>query len=135
MNVGSPWLLSRVGALRRAFAHDGPVLVDVVSAGQELAMPAKATLGQAAHFSLYMLKAVMDDRGAELIDLARTNRGRCDAFGGRGRQCIGIGVYAGAGPIHVTARPYPSRSDRASVGYMLPARRDRVRAGAVRSSC
>jgi pyruvate dehydrogenase (quinone) len=61
------------GALREAFAHDGPVLVDVVSARQELAMPPKTTLDQAGHFSLYLLRAVMDGRGRELIDLARTN--------------------------------------------------------------
>jgi pyruvate dehydrogenase (quinone) len=30
------------GALRAALAHDGPALVDVVSARQELAMPPKA---------------------------------------------------------------------------------------------
>jgi pyruvate dehydrogenase (quinone) len=61
------------GALRNAFAHDGPALVDVVSARQELAMPPKMTLEQAAGFSLFMLKAVMDGRGRELIDIARTN--------------------------------------------------------------
>ena len=61
------------GALRNAFAHDGPALVDVVSARQELAMPPKMTLEQAAGFTLFMLKAVMDGRGRELIDLARTN--------------------------------------------------------------
>jgi pyruvate dehydrogenase (quinone) len=61
------------GALRRAFAHDGPTLVDVVSARQELAMPPKTTLDQAYHFSLFMLRAVMDGRATELIDLARTN--------------------------------------------------------------
>jgi pyruvate dehydrogenase (quinone) len=61
------------GALRQAFAHDGPALVDVVSARQELALPPRTTLDQAAHFSLYMLKAVVDGRGRELIDLACTN--------------------------------------------------------------
>ncbi len=59
--------------LKRAFAHDGPALVDVVSARQELAMPPKITAGEAADFSLFALKAVMDGRGRELIDLARTN--------------------------------------------------------------
>ena len=61
------------GALKQAFAHDGPALVDVVSARQELVMPPKATLEQAAGFSLFALKAVMDGRARELIDLARTN--------------------------------------------------------------
>ncbi len=61
------------GALRDAFAHKGPALVDVVSARQELAMPPKATLEQAYGFSLFLMKAVMDGRATQVIDLARTN--------------------------------------------------------------
>ncbi len=61
------------GALREALAHDGPALVDVVSARQELVMPPKATFDQALHFSLFMAKAVMDGRATQVIDLARTN--------------------------------------------------------------
>ena len=60
-------------ALRQALAHDGPVLVDVVTATQELAMPPTIKLEQAKGFSLYMLKAVMSGRGDEVIELARTN--------------------------------------------------------------
>ena len=60
-------------ALRRALAHDGPVLVDMVTATQELAMPPTIKLEQAKGFSLYMLKAVMSGRGDEVIELARTN--------------------------------------------------------------
>ena len=61
------------GALKDALAHDGPALVDVVSARQELAMPPKATIGQALNFNLFLLKAVMDGRAAQVIDLARVN--------------------------------------------------------------
>jgi pyruvate dehydrogenase (quinone) len=61
------------GGLREALAHKGPALVDVVSARQELAMPPKATLEQAYGFSLFLLKAVMDGRATQIIDLARTN--------------------------------------------------------------
>ncbi len=61
------------GALREALAHNGPALVDVVSARQELVMPPKATFDQALHFSLFMAKAVMDGRATQVIDLARTN--------------------------------------------------------------
>ncbi len=61
------------GALRTALAHDGPVLVDVVTAKQELAMPPAIKLEQAKGFSLYMLKAVMSGRGDEVIELAKTN--------------------------------------------------------------
>ncbi|MHA6203440.1 ubiquinone-dependent pyruvate dehydrogenase [Dyella soli] len=60
-------------ALTEAFAHDGPVLVDVVSARQELAMPPRTTLEQAHKFGLFMLKAVLDGRGSQLVDLAKVN--------------------------------------------------------------
>jgi pyruvate dehydrogenase (quinone) len=60
-------------ALAEAFAHDGPVLVDVVSARQELAMPPKATADQAYHFGMFMMKAVLDGRVRQLIDLAKVN--------------------------------------------------------------
>lgn len=60
-------------ALAAAFAHPGPVLVDVVSARQELAMPPKTSFTQARDFGLFALKAVMDGRAAQLIDLAKVN--------------------------------------------------------------
>jgi pyruvate dehydrogenase (quinone) len=60
-------------ALTDAFAHDGPVLVDVVSARQELAMPPKTTLDQAYHFGMFTMKAILDGRATELIDLAKVN--------------------------------------------------------------
>jgi len=60
-------------ALRLALAHDGPVLVDVVTATQELVMPPTIKLEQAKGFSLYMLKAVMSGRGDEVVELAKTN--------------------------------------------------------------
>jgi pyruvate dehydrogenase (quinone) len=60
-------------AVREVLAHRGPALLDVVSARQELVMPPKATFEQATNFSLFALKAVMDGRAAQLIDLARTN--------------------------------------------------------------
>jgi pyruvate dehydrogenase (quinone) len=60
-------------ALTVALNHDGPALIDVVSARQELVMPPKTTFAEAQNFSLFMLKAVMDGRAHQLIDLARTN--------------------------------------------------------------
>ena len=59
--------------LAEALAHDGPVLVDVVSARRELAMPPKTTADEAYHFGMFLMKAVLDGRGAQLIDLAKTN--------------------------------------------------------------
>jgi pyruvate dehydrogenase (quinone) len=61
------------GALREALAHDGPVLVDVVSARQELIMPPKTEMEHAVHFGVFMMKAVLDGRGAQLLDLAKIN--------------------------------------------------------------
>jgi pyruvate dehydrogenase (quinone) len=60
-------------AIQAALAHNGPALVDVVSARQELAMPPKTTLDQAYHFGMFTMKAVLDGRAKELIDLAKTN--------------------------------------------------------------
>ncbi len=60
-------------ALRTALAQDGPCLIDVVVNRQELAMPPEITAGQAIGFSLYMIRAVLNGRGDEVIDLAKTN--------------------------------------------------------------
>ncbi|MGT2477045.1 ubiquinone-dependent pyruvate dehydrogenase [Paraburkholderia terrae] len=61
------------GALKEAFTHDGPAVVDVVTAKQELAMPPKIELEQAKGFSLYMMRAILNGRGDEIVDLVRTN--------------------------------------------------------------
>lgn len=63
-------------ALQEAFAHPGPVLLDVVTAAQELIVPPKIKLEQAKGFGLYMLKAIINGRGDEVMELARTNLGR-----------------------------------------------------------
>ena len=60
-------------ALRAALEHDGPALVDVVSTRQELVMPPVTTFDEAHKFGLFMLKAVLDGRAGELIDLAKVN--------------------------------------------------------------
>jgi pyruvate dehydrogenase (quinone) len=59
--------------LLEAFAHDGPALVEAVVNRQELTMPPTITAEQVRGFSLYMIKAVLNGRGDELIDLAKTN--------------------------------------------------------------
>jgi len=60
-------------AIQSAFAHAGPVLVDVLVNRQELAMPPKIELEQAKGFSLYMLKAILNGKGDEIVDLVATN--------------------------------------------------------------
>jgi len=59
--------------LRAALAHPGPVLVDAVVNRQELAIPPKITTEMAKGFTLYMVKAVLNGRSDEVLELARTN--------------------------------------------------------------
>lgn len=56
-----------------AFAHDGPVLVDAVVNRTELVMPPSVSLEMAKGFTLYMVKALINGRTDEVIDLAKTN--------------------------------------------------------------
>ncbi len=60
-------------ALRQAFDYNGPALVDVRTAAQELVIPPAIKLEQAKGFSLYMLKAIINGRGDEIVELVRTN--------------------------------------------------------------
>jgi pyruvate dehydrogenase (quinone) len=59
--------------IREALAYDGPVLVDAVVNRQELAVPPKITTEMAKGFTLYMVKAIMNGRGTEVFELAKTN--------------------------------------------------------------
>jgi pyruvate dehydrogenase (quinone) len=56
-----------------ALALDGPVLIDAVVNREELSMPPKITLGMAKGFTVFMVKAVMNGRANEVLDLAVTN--------------------------------------------------------------
>jgi len=60
-------------AIRDVLAHDGPAVLDVVTATQELSMPPTITVEQIKGFSLWVLRAVMSGRGDEVLDLAKTN--------------------------------------------------------------
>ncbi|KAG4078614.1 hypothetical protein HA402_008978 [Bradysia odoriphaga] len=60
-------------ALQELLAHPGPALLDVVTAKQELAMPPQIKFEQAKGFSLYMLRAIINGRGDEVVELAKTN--------------------------------------------------------------
>jgi pyruvate dehydrogenase (quinone) len=60
-------------ALVEAFQHDGPALVDVVTNRMELSLPPTIKLEQAVGFNLWALKTVLDGRGSELVDLAKSN--------------------------------------------------------------
>jgi len=56
-----------------ALAHTGPVLIDAVVNRTELAVPPAINLEMAKGFTLYMVRAVMNGRGDEIVDLAKTN--------------------------------------------------------------
>jgi pyruvate dehydrogenase (quinone) len=60
-------------AVAEVLEHNGPALLDVVSARQELVMPPTTTFDEAHKFGLFMLRAVLDGRAGELIDLAKVN--------------------------------------------------------------
>ncbi|MFI9757460.1 ubiquinone-dependent pyruvate dehydrogenase [Streptomyces sp. NPDC051963] len=60
-------------ALRAAFAHPGPALVEVMTARQELSIPPTIKFEQAKGFALYAARAVLSGRGDELLELAHTN--------------------------------------------------------------
>jgi len=61
------------GAISDMLAHDGPAVLDVVTATQELSMPPTITAEQVKGFSLWVLRAVMSGRGDTVVDLAKTN--------------------------------------------------------------
>jgi pyruvate dehydrogenase (quinone) len=60
-------------ALQAALDHDGPALVEVLVARQELAMPPTITYEQIKGFTLYATRTILSGRGDELLDLAGTN--------------------------------------------------------------
>jgi pyruvate dehydrogenase (quinone) len=59
--------------LNQAIEHNGPALLDVVVNRQELLIPPTINLEQIRGFTLYMIKAVLNGRGNEIVDLAKTN--------------------------------------------------------------
>ncbi|MEG3756134.1 ubiquinone-dependent pyruvate dehydrogenase [Psychromonas arctica] len=60
-------------AMSNMMEHKGPVVLEVETAKQELAMPPQIKLEQAKGFSLYMMKALINGKGNEIIELSKTN--------------------------------------------------------------
>jgi hypothetical protein len=61
-------------AIADALAHDGPVLIDAVVNRVELAiMPPTITAARAKGFTLYVLKAILNGQGSEIVESAKTN--------------------------------------------------------------
>jgi len=63
-------------ALTEAFEFNGPAIIDVVTARQELSIPPAITVEQAKGFSLYAIRTILAGRADELLDLATTNVAR-----------------------------------------------------------
>lgn len=59
--------------LEQALSFDGPALVEIPVSRQELSMPPTITYEEAKGFSLFMLRAVLNGRTDEIIDLAKVN--------------------------------------------------------------
>ena len=60
-------------ALRAAFEHDGPALLDVRVARQELSLPPKLTYGQIKGFTLYATRTILSGQVDDLVELTKTN--------------------------------------------------------------
>ncbi|WP_137166007.1 ubiquinone-dependent pyruvate dehydrogenase [Salinimonas lutimaris] len=71
ISVSEPARLS--DAVSNWLACDGPAVLCVETASQELVMPPKIEMEQAKGFSLYMLKAILNGKGNEIIALGKTN--------------------------------------------------------------
>ena len=61
------------GAMVDILKHDGPALLDVVTAKHELSMLPTIRPEEVKGFSLWEVRAVMNGRGDEVIDLVKTN--------------------------------------------------------------
>jgi pyruvate dehydrogenase (quinone) len=71
IRVGDPGDLEP--AIADMLAHNGPALLDVLTNPQELAMPPAINLEQVTGFSLWALRAVINGRGDEVIEVAKSN--------------------------------------------------------------
>lgn len=60
-------------AIAQVLAHDGPAVLDVVTATQELSIPPSINAEQVKGFSLWLLRAVMSGQGDAVVDLASQN--------------------------------------------------------------
>jgi pyruvate dehydrogenase (quinone) len=59
-------------AMEAAFQHEGPAVIDVLTDPVELVMPPAISLEQVKGFSAWMVKAVLNGRGNELVRLAES---------------------------------------------------------------
>jgi len=60
-------------SVKEFLEYDGAALLDVTTAKQELTMPPKISFDNVKGFSVYMLRAIINGKGDELIEVAREN--------------------------------------------------------------
>jgi len=60
-------------ALKAAFEHDGPALIDVHTRRQELSIPPHVTFSEMKGVSLFAGRTIISGSGNELVELAREN--------------------------------------------------------------
>jgi pyruvate dehydrogenase (quinone) len=60
-------------SIEKALAHNGPVLIDVLTNPTELSMPPKINFEQAKGFGIYMLRQTLLGDGPEVWDTLKTN--------------------------------------------------------------
>jgi pyruvate dehydrogenase (quinone) len=60
-------------ALRDAFTHPGPALVDVRTLRHEVAIPPRIALHQAAGFTLWATRSILNGDASAVVEVARTN--------------------------------------------------------------
>ncbi|XVU29257.1 ubiquinone-dependent pyruvate dehydrogenase [Actinoplanes sp. CA-054009] len=61
------------GALEKAFAHDGPAVIDVRTIRHELAIPPKVTVAQATGFALWATRSILSGSGDDVLEVAGAN--------------------------------------------------------------
>ncbi|MCO8277991.1 ubiquinone-dependent pyruvate dehydrogenase [Actinoplanes sp. TRM 88003] len=60
-------------ALKDAFAHPGPALVDVVTEREEIALPPKVSFEQAKGFALWATRSILNGSGHDVLQVASAN--------------------------------------------------------------
>jgi pyruvate dehydrogenase (quinone) len=60
-------------ALRDAFAHDGPALVEVMTLRHEIVIPPGVTFEQAKGFTLWGTRSIFGGAGGDVIEVLKTN--------------------------------------------------------------
>ncbi len=59
--------------LRTGFRQDGPVVIEVMTAREEIATPPGITAAQAEGFTLWATRSILSGRGNEVLEVAKTN--------------------------------------------------------------